>query len=341
MQLFRFPASLLMDRCTSIPVILLALTCWSKGEDEPPCPSNHFKLEGMEVCHPLLECADIDNDVVWNATAKPYNHGSFKNIYRGAWQGRSVAVLRPLPRHHGNWPFLRDLELARRFGDVPGIKDILGFCFGENDTSTVISPLYEGKTALDYLAYSRPLAARVSLAKSYLNIIHNLHTMDEHPWVLCDSHSAHKMLTQFKVVNSKTDNARMVLVDLDSLQYVNHSHAARCAFSRPRVNRSLGQFYAPEQFWEPHEHKDTYIGHDEKTDNWKIPIVVARCFGCRIHNSCQSLATCEFSCEKIQDNRIRAVVMALIAACRRKDPGARCSTQLAMQILDHGFREDR
>eukprot|EP00730_Choanoeca_flexa_P019336 TRINITY_DN9438_c0_g3_i1.p2 TRINITY_DN9438_c0_g3~~TRINITY_DN9438_c0_g3_i1.p2 ORF type:complete len:342 (+),score=31.19 TRINITY_DN9438_c0_g3_i1:1343-2368(+) len=332
--------SFLMPLASILSMFVFALLISSGRADTSQCTPGHFKIEGMAICHPLLDCKEIKNDIFWNETERRFSSGSFKTIYRGLWHDLPVAVLRAKPRPDGNWVFLRDLDISKRLGHLPGVKDLLGYCMGDNDTSISIAPLYEEKNVLDFLQYKPSLATRISLAKSYVDIIHNLHTMDEYPWVLCDSHDMHKTLTQFKVVGGKTEHARMVLVDLDSLQHVNHSHAARCAFQRPFKERAKGQFYAPEQFWTPEEVWQNYIGHDEKTDNWKIPIIVAKLLGCTIDNPCQSLATCEFSCKNVDDSRVQAVMMALIAACRRADLATRCSTRLAKKMIDLAFREN-
>eukprot|EP01137_Pigoraptor_chileana_P005766 Opistho-2@49273 len=237
------------------------------------CPAGSFSLAGWSECQPLLGCDDISEHVVDRVFVV---NGGVKSIHRAQLliRGGGPELKRPVMfatchSPHAAEDFLLGIEMLKKLSPHPNIVQIVGFCERRRNAQLVTEWLPHGSAnSLDGLLDGRRDAwlLRRRLALDYLRAIAHLHAGPTGTYVMCDSNTPQKTLTQFLV----TPDVRLKLNDVDAVPEVRRPHLlVKCGH-----RRLGGRFVAPEQHWpwpgKPFSDADM-PGYDEKTDIWKVP----------------------------------------------------------------------
>lgn len=235
------------------------------------CRPGHFKMLTMKNCTPLLQCAQINDDV---RKLKLVGQGAVKKVYLAEWRSQKVAVsiLTVLEYRED---FVHGLSMLQALQGSKVVQ-LVGFCLKDHTFVTEYHPLGSLLNLDVVLSQERYLKhntwqVRLRLAMDYVSILHYLHTSPIGCRVMCDSNSLEKTLSQFLMTN----DLHLVVNDLDALPQVDKDNDV---FVKCGHRELIGDFVAPEQLWpfakdsKPFS-DDLMPGYDEKTDIWKIPEV--------------------------------------------------------------------
>ncbi|XP_072026661.1 protein O-mannose kinase-like [Amphiura filiformis] len=241
------------------------------------CSPGSFQLNNDGICHPMLTCKDIQDNV--NAI-QHIGGGAVKQVYLARWKKYQV-ILSNLSHPSFTDDFLYGAEMLQQFQPNPFVTRLLGFCL----SIPAIVTEYHSFGSLENINSilkekdEDNVVTRFKLCLDYVKIINFLHSSPTGTHVMCDSNDLTKTLSQFLV----TSDLHLVINDLDALPVVDSSKGSSIKCGHREI---VGDFVAPEQLW-PYsgvEFNDAQMpGYDEKTDIWKIPAVVDYLLGEDVH----------------------------------------------------------
>ncbi len=244
----------------------------SMGSACVACAKGTFSLEGWSACKELLTCNDIHQDV--RPSKLLYTLGNWRYSL-AEWKGYEVLHAKMTSSEtEVNFKALSEV--------IPGSSKML-YSIGSCESSgTVIfnhDVAFSGPAfQLDSILKQRGCdhwVVRFNLVMNYVQILSHLHAGTDGPYVLCNSHTLHQVLSQFLI----TEDLQLVLANFDNLpQITSRENLVKC--SKVELSDS---FVAPEQHWPYTHHKvfnwDEQPSYDEKTDIWKIPQVAREILG--------------------------------------------------------------
>uniref|UniRef100_A0A1B6G1A5 Protein O-mannose kinase n=1 Tax=Cuerna arida TaxID=1464854 RepID=A0A1B6G1A5_9HEMI len=230
------------------------------GSELVECPLNHFKLKGMESCHPWLDCEDLDSITV----IKRLGTGAVKDVFLADWKGFLLALSIPV-----NPTFLEDfmagVNVLKLLNSNKYVVQYIGYC---NRTYALLTEYHAKGNAADFLSKISPYNVMKGLefCHQYALILNHLHNGPAGKRVFCDSNSLDKLLSQLLV----TSDEQLILNDVDALPEVVNVSGVKCG-----KQQLHGTFVAPEQLWNRNEpFSDNLMpSYNEKTDIWKAGTV--------------------------------------------------------------------
>ena len=226
------------------------------------CTVGQFKLPGMDKCHDLLKCSDI-NDIKFG---ERIGLGSTKVVFVGSWKGHNVAVSKLLDKNL-TADFNHGLEMLQKFNPNQYVVQLVGFCEMSHVTITEYHQLGNATAILSVINKrfgNENIAVRLKFCLNYARILELLHDGPGGTRVMCDSNDLEKLLSQMLI----TDDLKLIINDLDALPLVDKNSGLKVKCGERQI---LGEFVAPEQKW-PYSgpfRAAAMPGYDEKTDIWK------------------------------------------------------------------------
>uniref|UniRef100_T1I1U4 Protein kinase domain-containing protein n=1 Tax=Rhodnius prolixus TaxID=13249 RepID=T1I1U4_RHOPR len=165
---------------------------------------------------------------------------------------------------------------------------------------------YNNAINLKYLINDSVVAVKLCL--NYVEILDTLHASPFGKLVNCDSNSLYKLLSQFLI----TDNLRLVLADLDSMQIVTNSSVI-CGLTKPNYEQLNNEFLSPEQ-----KHFGWF---SEKSEIWRVPDI------------------CEYFIKSIDNVILKFMLFDIHKSCKNIDPTKRPSAKYLVNKYEHVLNE--
>ncbi|XP_072018140.1 protein O-mannose kinase-like [Amphiura filiformis] len=251
------------------------------------CNPEHFQLNNDGICHPMLTCKDIQDNLT---SIHKINGGYHKNVYLARWKNYNVTLVNLTKPEHTN-ELLSAAKNFQKFHPSPFVTQLLGFC---SSIPAIVTEYHRfGKLSnINKILKDTDKdngATRFRLCIDYVKVINFLHSSPTGAHVMCDTDTLPNLLAQYLV----TSDLHIVVNDVDRLPQVNASRGTHCP-------NNPGELLAPEQIVRSSK------GYDEKTDIWKIPAVAEYLLGAGIHG-----------------NLTRLILSKLHQKCRSKDPKLR------------------
>lgn len=251
------------------------------------CPETHFKLPGMVNCHPWLNCSEIRNIKI----SENIGYGTLKNVFKSYWQHHTVA-LSILKHKKYISDFSVGLNMLKLLNGNPHIVQLIGFC---EDKNIIVTEYHSYNNAINLKYVIKDSLVAIRFCLNYVEILDTLHTNSFGKLVNCDSNSLYKLLSQFLI----TDDLKIVLADLDSIQIVTNSTVI-CGSTKPNYEQLISNnFLPPEQI---------YFGwYGDKSEIWKVPDI------------------CEFFINSNHNVVLKYMLFDIHKSCKNADPFKRPS----------------
>lgn len=184
---------------------------------------------------------DIDCHNIQEVTLnKKLGEGDYREVHRGHWRGKTVAVkiLKPLHRLQAGYcplpPYAarQEASLMYQLRDEPNIMDLHGFCNGTIITSNGVGDMAHIRTSA--LTQQQRLRYALQIAQS----VQQLHSMGSVRVAHGDLH-----LGQMILINGSLDAPHVVLGDYDTVSFVGEEESCRAA------TRFTTTWMSPEQLY--------------------------------------------------------------------------------------------
>ncbi|XP_072026660.1 protein O-mannose kinase-like [Amphiura filiformis] len=272
------------------------------NDTDTKCSPGHFQLNNDGICHPMLTCKDIQDNVT---SIKEIGVGLIKKVHLARWKTYQVSLVKLSHSSFNNY-FLSAAKMLQQSQGSPFVTQLLGFC-PSSSTPAMVTEYHRFGSLKNINSILKENgkdngATRFRLCLDYVKIINFLHSSPTGTRVMCDSSYLKKTLSQFLV----TSDLHIVLNDVDVLPVVDSSKRILTNCGHYQV---VGNFAAPEQLW-PYAgvkfNESQMPGYDEKTDIWKIPAVVDYLLGRNVYG-----------------DLVRFILSKFHKKCHSKDPKLR------------------